>query len=349
MTSLTERSFRLYNRLNSSVFDLIAGDREVQQTKGLGLILSKSDVALRAFLAIPKIRKILDKIALKKVDRLVVNCELISVEGSRADIVLRFYCDDQPLFAIVVEAKSINKNTSANDAMSQLNRYLIVHDFKELKEFRGKCYGVSLTKFPSAKTLENIVSVGWEDLIEIFFRNMKADETGFLSDYFDFLTNIRGSMKFYEREVYSIPTVQWSFEAIERFNVYECPNEGMYVIKYKPLFLAFRRSNGGVMEKLHPVESIIILNFKESYETFLHDEESYPADIRERVKNYVDFMIDQRRWTELPSDTKQVFLLASHKIDLPKQPRPRVNNSFRTYYTLADLLENEICGAPERE
>lgn len=177
---------------------------------------------------------------------------------------------------------------------------------------------------------------------------MKSDETDFLSDYFNFLTNIRGTMKFYEREVYSIPTVSWSFEAIERFNVYECPNEGMYVIKYKPLFLAFRKSNGGMMEKLHPVETIIILNFKESYQAFLQDEQSYPVDIRERVKNYVDFMIGHGHWTDLPPDTKQVFLLASHKIDLPKRPRPRVNNSFRTYYTLSDVLENEICGVPER-
>lgn len=342
-----ERSFRLYNRINSSVFDLIAGDREVQQTQGLGLTLAKSDVALRAFLSIPKIRNFSDKFQVRKIDRLVVNCELISAERSRADIVLRFYSKDQPLFAIVVEAKSVNKNRSPDAAMIQLQQYLTAHSFQELEEFKGHCYGVSLTKFSSAKTLENIVSVSWEDVIETFFRNMQSDDTGLLSDYFNFLTNIRGTMKFYEREVYSIPTVSWSFEAIERFNVYECPNEGMYVIKYKPLFLAFRKSNGGIMERLHPVETIIVLNFKESYQTFLQDEESYPADIRERVKKYVDFMISQGRWTELPSDTKQVFLLASHKIDLPKKPRPRVNNSFRAYYTLADVLENEICGVPE--
>jgi hypothetical protein len=153
-------------------------------------------------------------------------------------------------------------------------------------------------------------------------------------------------MKFYEREVFSIPTKEWSFEAIERFNVYECPNEGKYLTRFKPLYLAFRRSNGGVMDKLHPADNIIILNFRNDYETFLRDKENYSESVKVQVRGYVDFMLGHGRWNELPSDTKQVFILATHKIDLPKRPRPRINNSFRTYYTLADLLQNEVCGEP---
>ena len=41
--------FRLYNNLGASYFDLIEGDKETQQTKGLALILAKSEIARKAF------------------------------------------------------------------------------------------------------------------------------------------------------------------------------------------------------------------------------------------------------------------------------------------------------------
>lgn len=55
-------TFRLYSSLNSSYFDLISGNKETQQTKGLGLLLSKSKTALKAFLEIPAIKSEVGKV-----------------------------------------------------------------------------------------------------------------------------------------------------------------------------------------------------------------------------------------------------------------------------------------------
>ncbi len=66
-------SFRLYISMNSSYFDLISGDKETQQTKGLGLLLSKSQTALKAFLDINSIKSKIGEIDLKSISRVIVN------------------------------------------------------------------------------------------------------------------------------------------------------------------------------------------------------------------------------------------------------------------------------------
>jgi len=118
--------------------------------------------------------------------------------------------------------------------------------------------------------------------------------------------------------------------------------KGMF-IKQKPLYLAFRKKGGGEMEKLFKVEEVIILNFSEEFRVFMEDE-SYPERTREKVGSYVKHMRDNNVWSDgwLPTDEKQVFILSERAIDLPHNPRPRRNNSFRAYYKLADLLDQEM-------
>ena len=155
-------------------------------------------------------------------------------------------------------------------------------------------------------------------------------------------TNLKGVMKFYEREVFSIPTVDWSNEALNKHFVYECPNSRKYLISQKPLYLTFRKSGGGEMEKLYKIEEIIILTFSEELKTFLEDE-SYSQPTRRKVENYVEFMKSKGLWDKgLPDDEKQVFILSERTISLPHNPKPKRNNSFRAYYRLADLLDADI-------
>jgi hypothetical protein len=85
-------------------------------------------------------------------------------------VVLRFYRDHEPFFAIVVEAKSINKSTSVYDTIDQLNSYFSKGDFLELKEFAGKCLGVTLTKYSNIVTSKTVVSITWSDVISAFFK-----------------------------------------------------------------------------------------------------------------------------------------------------------------------------------
>lgn len=336
-------SFRLYSSMNSSYFDLISGDKETQQTKGLGLLLSKSQTALKAFLDINSIKSKVGEIDLKSLSRVIVNCELISnsLNKYRADIVLRFYKNGLPFKAILIEAKSINKGTSVYETNKQIENYIENEVFEELKVFGKNSLGITLTKLPSYTKHESLVSITWEDIISAFYKVIPNQNT-LLDDYFSFLTNINGTMKFYEKEVFSIPTAKWSEQAINELKVYECPNSGKYLIKHKPLYITFRKSGGGEMDKLFKVEDIIILNFHDDFDTFLKDE-SYSVNYRDRVKGYVDYLLENKIWAELPKDEKQVFILSDNVIKLKNRPKPKNgNNSFRAYYELADLLNKEL-------
>ena len=301
----------------------------------------KSNIALKAFIEIKSIKDKIGVIDLTSLDRLIVNCELISHTESkfRADIVLRFYKSGRPYKALLIEAKSINKRTSAESAEKQLQDYGSKDAFKELFEFGDNQYSITLTKMPKYEKKDFAISVTWSDIIEAFYSVKSQDEL--LSDYFKFITNINGAMKFFEQEVYSIPTVEWSKNAIDKYSVYECPNSGRYLIKQKPLYLTFRKSGGGEMDKLFKVEDIIIINFKEDFETFTNDER-YDNRFRERVAKYAEYMLKEEIWLELPSDDKQVFILSDNPIELKNKPKPKNgNNSFRAYYELADLINNE--------
>ena len=336
-------SFRLYSSMNSSYFDLISGDKETQQTKGLGLLLSKSQTALKAFLNISSIKSKIGEIDLRRLSRVIVNCELISNSENkyRADIVLRFYKENAPFIAILIEAKSINKGTSIYEVNKQIENYIENEVFEELKVFNSNCFGITLTKLPSYTKHASLVSITWEDIISAFYK-IKPNQNTLLDDYFTFLTNINGTMKFYEKEVFSIPTAKWSELALNELMVYECPNRGKYLIKHKPLYITFRKSGGGEMERLFKVEDIIILNFYEDFDTFLKDE-NYSENYRNRVKGYVDYLLENNIWIELPKDEKQVFILSDNVIELKNRPKPRNgNNSFRAYYELADLLNKEL-------
>ena len=336
-------SFRLYSAMNSSYFDLISGDKETQQTKGLGLLLSKSQTALKAFLDINSIKSKTGEIDLDNISRVIVNCELISSSSNkyRADIVLQFYKDGLPFRAMLIEAKSINKRTSVDETNKQIEKYIKNEAFEELKAFGKNCFNVTLTKLPSYTTHANLVSITWEDIIRAFYKVLPNQHT-LLDDYFSFLTNINGTMKFYEKEVFSIPTAKWSEQAINEFKVYECPNRGKYLIKQKPLYLTFRKSGGGEMDKLFKVEDIIILNFHDDLDTFMKDE-NYSENYRNRVKGYIDYLLENKIWAELHKDEKQVFILSDNVIELKNKPKPKNgNNSFRAYYELADLLNKEL-------
>ncbi|WP_320018667.1 hypothetical protein [Labilibaculum manganireducens] len=338
-----KRTFRLYSSIKSSYFDLISGDKETQQTKGLGLLLSKSETALKAFLEIKYIKSKIGEIDLNQIDRLLVNCELISSTENkyRADIVLRFYIDGKPFKVLLIEAKSINKGTSVHQTNQQIENYISTKAFVELEEFKKECYGITLTKLPSFTNHENLISITWSDIIQALYQ-VKPNKETLLDDYFNFLTNINGTMKFYEKEVFSIPTKDWSRQAIDNLKIYECPNRDRYIIKHKPLYMTFRKNGGGVMEKLYKVEDIIILNFNTDFDTFLKDE-NYDISYRNRVQGYANHLLENNIWSELPNDEKQVFILSENTIELRNRPRPmNGNNSFRAYYELADILNNEL-------
>jgi len=331
-----EKIFRLYNRLQSSFFDLIEGNLEPQQTKGLGLLLSESDLALNLFFELLS-EKANICVDLKKINQIFVNCELISSGESkfRADIILRLYADNKPYKAFLIEAKSVNKNTSATNAYKQIENYQDKNAFIELKDFADNdvCL-ITLTKIPSYNSDRQSVSITWSDIIEKFHRHRKEDKL--LNSYYNFLTNIKNAMKFFEKEIYSIPAGN-TYELIKKSLIYECPAD--YKSFQKPLFFAPRKGLGGEMDSLYTIEELIILNFQKDYDVFLQDSH-YSETTRNKVKRYVDLI----GWNtdNFPTDDKMVFVLSDKIIKLPiPYPRPEKNNSFRAYYDLADFFDEE--------
>jgi hypothetical protein len=334
-------TFRLYNQVNSSFFNLIKGISEVQQTKGLALLLSKSDIFLNEF-----IYKLTDKKL--EFDEVIVNSELQSgakKDGGRIDILIRLFFNKKPIKSFLIEAKSAKINIEQDSVISQLNRY-VDEGFPELEAFtkQDSLLLVSLTKYNTFSADNKYRFVTWSEIIDMLLKIKDKSKEQFLNeltlDYLKFLTNIKGTMKFYENEVLSIPTAkETNLLATEEPYIYECPDNAKYRINSKPLYVAFRKSGGGEMNKLFGVDDIIILNPSTDLDTFMNDD-SYVKDVRDRVKKYCDV-------TNLKEvdDRKQFFILSeTNIIELKHNPKPLKNNSYRAYYQLADILKNDVVG-----
>lgn len=339
-------TFKLYNQFNSSIFDLIEGSDETKQTKGLGVILSKSPIFLNNFLNLHKIKSNIKMNKLESYDNIIINCELASNrQNKRIDILVRFFKKNKLDKVIIIEAKTISKTIDFFSAKKQLSEYVNIH-FKYLFEDieNDSILKIVLTKYENTENNDNTISMAWDDVLKLLYSiNPKSNniETQLCRDYFNFLIKINGTMKFYEKEVYSIPSANWSQTLIENYNVYECLNKGRYVIKKKPLYVAFRKSGGGEMKFLYKIDDIIILKPKSDLEYFLHSE--YDEIKKSSVKGYCDFMTNDTfgHWKNgLPDDERQFIILSTNNnIELkPPYPKPKRNNSFRAYYTLSEIL-----------
>lgn len=321
--------FRNYQNCNASIFELIGGDSEVKQTTALGYLLSQDENVLRAFFNLKQITSILGKIKIETLSKIVVHTELTSTNDKRVDIAILLYKDNKPLKALLIEAKSIKLSISPKDVVNQLEGYLLREKFQELKHFKD-IFGCILSKNDFVLQTKNITSISWNNVIAIL---NKYD--GLPKEFLNFLMKINGTMNFYEEEVYSIPAGETSELVYQYPSIYECPNSGTnYTSIKKPLYLAFRKKGGGVMEKLFGLENIIVLNPSQDFDSFQEDP-SYSEEIKKRVKYYCD-----DSWGEnYANEEKQFFILSlSNQIDLPHKPKPNKNNSFRAYYKLADLL-----------
>ena len=329
-------SYQLYNKPESSVFDLIKGDREVQQTKGLALLLAKDAKFLQAFLKLPQIHGFFDgKSFTNDCARIVVHSEMTAANDAnedRIDICICFYrnghSDDR---CVIIEAKSANKQSS-NSVFSQLDRYVESSDFLALEGFK-RC-GLVLTKNRVVSNNLQYQSLMWDDVVRLLVKlNPTHGELAY--DFFNFLTNIHGAMKFYEKEVFSIPAGRSSDHLAQYPFIYECPNSGVYQMKKKPLYLTFRKSGGGEMDKLYGLDEVIVFNPKQDLKSFLSSP-AYDRDVKERIESYCS-----NSWNgNPPNEEKQFFVLSkTNQIHLKHLPKPLTNNAFRVYYRLADLLD----------
>ena len=330
--------FRLYGRLNCNYFDLVSGKNEPQQTKGLGLLLSKSPKALELLLRLifpgQHIKKLLEL-------RCIVDCEATqkgesqTKSSKRADIVIRFYDGFTPHSAIVVEAKGWDKKAKEEQVTNQIINYC--EKFEILKEFENKITAVTLTanRILSHKEeyekVTRIVNITWLQLLDAFAEiklpNNKFEEE-LIRNYCDYLLKIKSDMKFYEKEVLSIPAGD-SFDRIKECGIYECPNTQEYnKHKKRAMFFAFRGDNGGEMDYLYKVSEVIIMRFDDETIAALDNK-----DYAERAKGYRDSSnLDktQDKWV--------LFLDREKSIKLPHPCKPETNPRGVAAYSLHEFF-----------
>lgn len=205
--------FRLYDKVNCSIFDLI-GTLEPDQTKSLGLLFANSVGALNVFLR-------LVGMSVKQCDKYVVDCEPRSILKKRFDILVRFYKNNLPMEAVLVEAKSVNVSNASKRAAVQLKNY---SSFNQLNGF-NKQLCVTLTRDTKLLTTNGVKSVTWSQFISSLYDYAIKTKDKIAYDYISYILSIQGNMNYYEEDILSIPA-RLTLSGVSKYGIYECPTTG---------------------------------------------------------------------------------------------------------------------------
>lgn len=336
--------FRLYqteqSRFESSFFDLIDGNLETKQTKGLAYLFNLSPEMLRGFLMLNKIdsqmKKRLNKKDYKqflKSDFIKIDAEMMGdgVEKVRRDITLTFYNKGIKTFVLIIEAKSIKLGKNFN-MENQLQKYIHPKHFPEDANVAKMV--VALTKNEQIFEDTQYISITWTEVIQVLFQVMKAEldstKSRILKDYYKFITGVDKAMHFYEKEILSVPAGK-TFNEITNHHIHACPLSYNY---RDSLFITFRQK-GGIMDKLYKIEHILELDpSNHSIHQIVRDrglpyEQRLLSYLKDRIAGYGFTHDEQYRF----------YILSEEEyISLPHKPHPEKNNVGPRYYTLAELL-----------
>ena len=333
-------------KYEASIFDLIEGDGEPKQTKGLAYIFSKYKEFLIDFLNIEKVKSEIQLKAkdfnIKKIDSIEVSAEKFSNTRDRADIVIKLMGKNTVSLAIIIEAKSIKAKVNQNDLSDQIKYKYLDDSFDDLKNI--KKIGIVLTKY--RQNIPDIICITWNDIINLLDNSCEKNKYKYtdalIYQYFVFLTKIGGSMKFYEKEVVSFPagdSERGSMELIEKYMVYACPASQRNADAKRSLYITFRRGGDGKgeMSTLYKLVDTIVFNPDDQNELDRLKESDLSSDVIKRINGY----IKEKTWKD-NTDSKFFIFSLNENIELPKKPKPPRNNLGCWYYKLKDLLEKEV-------
>jgi hypothetical protein len=322
--------FRRYDKINCTLFDLIDGDLEVKQTMALGYLFSKSKLAISLFLKLLNVQNL-------KYDKYIVDCEAQGKQASqngRIDILIRFYNNYQPIYAIIIEAKSVRASTKSYVAANQVVNYLGFHQLANFKP--NEIVLVTITRDASIKHASNgVISISWSHLISELHDAVikKKNQDQLIDEFLSFIINIKGNMNYYQEEILSIPAGE-TINAVMASGIYERPTH--YSTQKKSLFLAFRASGkgkNGIMEKLYKLEDKFELDLNDQSAITVIDR-SFPG-FAQSINSY---KINASYPTN-DHQIKQVYLLDKNRpIILSIPVRPVENNTSPIYYSLSDFL-----------
>ncbi|MEK4495493.1 phospholipase D family protein [Ureibacillus sp. FSL W8-0352] len=121
---------------------------------------------------------------------------------------------------------------------------------------------------------------------------------------------------------------------IEKYFVHAHPISRGYnyaITKY----ITFRKSNGGIMERIYKIEKSFSIEMKEWKNEINKLEIS--DSMKKRIANYI---IDRYKDFEFNKAPKYKFYILSLLYDLPTAPKPPKNNTGGWLYTIKDLKES---------
>ena len=321
--------FRRYNKVNCSLFDLISGDLEPKQTMALGYLLAKSESALKVFLKLIGVSK-------PNYDKYVVDCEAQKKRlnsNSRIDILIRFYKNNHPLQAIIIEAKSVSAAVSSSAVVVQLLSYS--SGFKQLNGF-PQIDLVALTKVllplkstvPLSPPIQSIQSITWTQLVSAFHDLTKKKEETLITEFINFITTIEGNMKYYEEEILAIPAGK-TRKAVMASGIYECP--ATYRSRKQTLYISFKDKRGE-MDMLYKLidKYIMDINAPSAIQT-----------IDNELPGFADRMSTYKQIASYKPGVKRIYVLdLDNPVKLPNIVRPAENNASPAYYSISEFVRD---------
>lgn len=334
--------FRLYsdsqNGFNSTVFDLISGNGETKQTKGLAFILSFYPDLVKHLLKLPAIGNRIKQVSESnsipnKFSKIEVNAELLATSGKRADIVIRLDRGKIPFLVMIIEAKSISTATNIKTITKQLDTYLTQKEYPSLRIYPNRI-GITLTKKRYLK--QKHTSITWDDIISIL-SDFNTHRSRICQQYLSFLTGIEKNMNYYEEEVISVPAGE-TMELVEQFKVYFCPDTPYYNYP-KSIYITFRKKRE--MKTLYRIQKEIILNPHLPSEISAINESDLESNEKERVLGYIE---DQKnKFKKKYTNHKILILSPTDKIELiePKLLATR-HNQRHSSHKLSDFFNPDI-------
>lgn len=321
--------YRLYGKPNCSFFSLI-GTGEVGQSKSLGFVLSQSKNALRTFVKLVQAK--FNSIKWDKNDYTIIDCELRRnverKESYRADIIIRSYNQSGcSKYAILIETKCKGTKISEEPAIVQIKKYKEI--FTELQKFKNVAL-LTITDIRSSlkKQEDSVLSLTWGELMSAF----ESINESVVKNYINYLLEIKGNMKQYDKEVLTIPAGQ-SYDNINT-GIYCCPvkEKGPYKKRAEshPLYFAYRQKDS-VISELFKIKDIIQI------ERPVEDNEirEYLAD-----KYGVDFIKNlEQFWKPKKKEYSYVFIFdTSETIVLPRKIRLMKGNAYSKELSLKQIL-----------
>lgn len=342
-------SFKLYkkdenSKTESTIFDLIDGERETKQTKGLAYIFMKFpeliDNLIKTHFIHKKIKNLLGKgyKNFKNCDFVRVDAEMLAAGNSliRRDITLTFYEYGIKKLIIVIEAKSISKVNVSRNVIAQLKQYLDPVNYPGDNDVPR--IGIILTSHRILiDDLNNdFINITWLDIISILHKYINLKNHELIKEYYNFITGVNSGMNFFEVEVLSVPAGD-TFDIIQSYNIHACPDSYSYKT---PLFITFRNKGGGEMKKLYKIKDIIVFDPTNT---------SYVDNLKENNLNYFDrlmgYLVERKNTYGFNHEREyyRFYILSeTEQIELNHGPKPnKANNSGARYYSLSEILSGK--------